>query len=129
MDTWNNIGIKKGSGGVGAVTGEAKNSAITNAAASWQQMGLWVLILLFTASGFSVALAGGASQAEPERTCLAITSNDSSYMVAVGRVTSIPMAKDWIASLGGEGRMALGWDDKTEFRGGALLLVYFILQK
>lgn len=39
-------------------------------------------------------------------------------MVAVERVTSVPMVKDWGASLGGQSRMALGWNDKTEFVGG-----------
>jgi len=49
------------------------------------------------------------------RGCLAITTNNSTYMRAVDKVTSMPMVKDWVASLTAERRMAIGKHlDKTE---------------
>lgn len=80
---------------------------------------VFAIALLFAAEFFSDSVAGRmAPQANLKYACLATTTNAPSYMVAVERVTSLPMVKDWGASLGVQSRMALGWNDKTEFVGG-----------
>lgn len=77
-----------------------------------------VIALLFVVElSNAVAGRGGASQADFKHACLSKTTDDPSYMVAVERVTSVPMVKKWSASLGAKSRMALGGHifDKTEF--------------
>ncbi|MDH2915913.1 MAG: hypothetical protein PXX77_03455 [Gallionella sp.] len=50
--------------------------------------------------------------------CLSTTTDSPSYMHAVDRVTSMPMVKDWVTSLTGVRRMAIGKHvDKTELVG------------
>lgn len=79
---------------------------------------LVLIISLLLAIEFDGAVGGSAvSQANAKHTCLATTTNDPSYMMAVERVTSVPMVKKWSASLTAQSRMALGGHvfDKTEF--------------
>lgn len=77
---------------------------------------LLIISLLF-AIEFGGAVAGDTvSQANSKHACLA-TTNDPSYRVAVEQVTSVPIVKEWSASLTAQSRMALGGRvfDKTEF--------------
>ena len=77
-----------------------------------------LIISLLFAVEFGDAIAGNsASQPNSKHACLATTTNDSSYMVAVERITSVPMVKTWSASLTAQSRMAPGGHvfDKTEF--------------
>lgn len=77
-----------------------------------------VLILLLLAVEFDGVVAGNAvSQANSKHACLVTTTKDSSYMMAVERITSVPMVKTWSASLTAQSRMAVGGHvfDKTEF--------------
>jgi len=77
-----------------------------------------LIISLLLAVEFNGAVAGSAaSQANSKQACLATTTNDPSYRVAVERITSVPMVKKWSASLTAQSRIAPGGHifDKTEF--------------
>lgn len=81
---------------------------------------IWAWLVLIIALPFVVGLGDAiademAIHAGSKQACLTKTTNDSSYMAAVKQLTSLPIVKDWQASLGSESRMALGWDDKTKF--------------
>lgn len=79
---------------------------------------VWAVLitaLLIAVKLGDVSAGGIVTPASAKDACLAMTTNDPSYAVAVKRLTALSMVKDWQASLGSESRMALGWDDQTEF--------------
>jgi hypothetical protein len=74
------------------------------------------ILLLIAAVSVCDVVAGEVSPTYVKHSCLEIKANDPSYMEAVKRVTSTPMVKDWVSSLGQQERMVLGQHiDKTEF--------------
>ncbi|TAL54010.1 MAG: hypothetical protein EPN89_01335 [Methylovulum sp.] len=80
-----------------------------------------LIISLLSVVEFGDVVAGNpASQANAKQSCLAATTDELSYRAAVERVSLVPMVKTWRASLGAQGRMALGGHifDKTEFING-----------
>jgi len=76
-----------------------------------------LIISLLPVVEFGDVVAGNpASQANAKQSCLAATTDELSYRAA----SLVPMVKTWRASLGAQGRMALGRHifDKTEFING-----------
>lgn len=74
------------------------------------------IAILFEVGFLGDAVSDGmTSQADVKHACSSKTSDDPSYMVSVERVTSLQIFKDWKASLDSNSRIALGWDNKTEF--------------